>query len=47
MILELVTDSQEALAAITTQEPKHVWIHGSITYVYTGADITPEPQGSE
>lgn len=43
MIREFVTDSQEALVAIAADEPKHVWIHGRITYVYTGADIPPPP----
>lgn len=33
------TDSPEALAAISAPEPKHVWIHGSMTYIYTGEDI--------
>ena len=44
MIAEYKTDSPEALAAIAAPEPKHVWIHGSITYVYTGQDIPPTPQ---
>lgn len=41
MIAEYKTDSPEALAAIAAPEPKHVWIHGSITYVYTGKDYEP------
>jgi hypothetical protein len=39
MIAQYATDSPEALKAISDPEPKHVWIHGSITYVYTGEDI--------
>lgn len=39
MIAEFHTDSPEALAAIAAAEEKYVWIHGSITYVYTGEDI--------
>lgn len=44
MITEYKTDSSEALAAIAADEPKNVWIHGSITYVYTGSDYTPPEQ---
>lgn len=43
MIAQHITDSPEALAAIAADEPKHVWIHGSITLVYTGEDIPPQP----
>lgn len=44
MIATFQTDSPEALAAIAVDEPKSVWIHGSITYVYTGDDyVPPEP----
>lgn len=43
MIVKYPTDSPEALAAIAAPEPKHVWIHGSITYVYAGEDIPPAP----
>jgi hypothetical protein len=43
MIAQHQTDSPEALAAIAAPEPKHVWIHGSITFIYTGQDIPPEP----
>jgi hypothetical protein len=38
MIAQFKTDSPEALAAISGPELKNVWIHGSITYVYTGDD---------
>lgn len=41
MIAQFVTDSTEALEAIAAEEPKNIWIHGSITYVYTGEDYTP------
>lgn len=41
MIAQYETDSAEALAAIETEEPKNIWIHGSITYVYTGEDYQP------
>jgi hypothetical protein len=41
MIAHYSTDSPEALAAIASSEPKNVWIHGSITYVSTGADYAP------
>lgn len=41
MITQHTTDSPEALEAIASPEPKNVWIHGSITYVYTGEDYTP------
>lgn len=41
MIAQYQTDSPEALAAITEDVPKNVWIHGSITFVYTGEDYTP------
>lgn len=44
MIAQYVTDSPEALAAIALEEPKNVWIHGSITYIFTGEDYTPPPQ---
>lgn len=46
MIAHYQTDSPEALAAIAAPEPKNVWIHGSITYVRTGADyvVPPEPR---
>ncbi len=47
MIAEYLTDSPEALAAIAAPEPKHVWIHGSITFVYTGDDLPPEPEVAE
>lgn len=47
MITQFQTDSPEALAAIAEPEPKHVWIHGSITYVYTGEDIPPDPEESQ
>lgn len=40
MILEFKTPAE----AYAIPDPKHVWIHGSITYVYTGEDIPPEPQ---
>lgn len=43
MIIEFKTDSPEALEAIESPEPKHVWIHGSVTYVYTGDDIPVPP----
>ena len=46
MIAEFHTDSPEALAAITAPESKHVWIHGSVTFVYTGDDI-PQQSASE
>lgn len=42
MIVQFRTDSDEALAAISAPEPKHVWIHGSITYIYTSEDIPQE-----
>lgn len=44
MIATYTSGSPEAEAAIAAPEPKHVRIHGSITYVYTGDDIPPEPQ---
>lgn len=47
MITEYVTASPEAEAAVTAPEPKHVWIHGSTTYVYTGEDIPPEPTNED
>lgn len=43
MIATYTSGSPEALAAIAEPEPKHVWIHGSITYVYTGEDIPSLP----
>ena len=39
MIAEYETDSPEAIAALASPEPKHAWIHGSVTRIYTGADI--------
>ncbi len=47
MIYTFKTDSPEALALIDSPEPKHVWIHGSITYIYTGEDIPQDPAVSE
>jgi len=44
MIAQFDTDSPEAIAAAATDEPKTVWIHGSITYVMTGDDHVPVPQ---
>lgn len=41
MIAEYKTDSPEALAAMAVDEPKEVWIHGSITYIRTGDDYIP------
>lgn len=46
MITQHPTDSPEALAAIAEDVPKNVWIHGSITYVYTGEDYVPVVQDS-
>ncbi len=44
MIAEFPTDSPDALAAIAAHEPKHVWIHGSVTFIYTGEDIPQHPE---
>jgi hypothetical protein len=44
MILKTKTDSPEAIAAISAAGPKHVWIHGVVTFVYTGEDIPDEPE---
>ena len=41
MITQFHTDSPEALDAIAAPDPKQIWIHGSITYVYTGDDMQP------
>jgi len=41
MIVQYVTDSPEAVAAIAKPEPKNIWIHGSITYVSTGENYVP------
>jgi hypothetical protein len=44
MIIEYVTDSPEALAAIADiSQNKNVIINGSQTFVYTGADYVSEP----
>ncbi len=47
MIAQHVTDSPEALAAIAAPEPKHVWIHGAATIIYTGDDMPPAPAVQE
>ncbi len=44
MIAQHPTDSPEALAAIASPEPKHVWIHGSVTFIYTGEDVPQQPE---
>lgn len=44
-IVEYVTDSQEALDAMATPEPKNIWIDGMRTVIYTGEDYTPDPVG--
>lgn len=41
MISTFVTDSPAALAAIAKPEQKNIWIHGSITYVFTDEDYLP------
>ncbi|CAB4127548.1 hypothetical protein UFOVP92_31 [uncultured Caudovirales phage] len=41
MIAKFVTDSPAALAAIAEPKLKNVWIHGSVTYVYTDKDYVP------
>jgi len=41
MISQHLTDGPEAIAAIAEDVPKNVWIHGSVTYVYTDDDYVP------
>lgn len=38
MITKYITDSPEAQAAITSSEPKNIWVNGSETWIYTGED---------
>ena len=42
MITSYTTGSPDCADAIAAPEPKHVWIDGGITHIYTGADI-PAP----
>lgn len=43
MIATYESGSPELDAALAAPEPMYVWIHGSITYVYTGEDVPVEP----
>lgn len=46
MISQYDTDSSEVLAAISVPEPKHIWVHGSITFIYTEEDIPEDVYSS-
>lgn len=42
MINKYITDSPDALAAMSDPAPKNIWINGSETWIRTGADYVPE-----